>query len=81
MDSGYLGKVEKAKRYAEQRDRFHFHSFTVTMEGENNPHTVKYEAGHWECDCSFFRSRNLCSHTMALEIIFRDMLPKKPPVN
>ena len=63
MDSGYLGKVEKAKRYAEQRDRFHFHSFTVTMEGENNPHTVKYEAGHWECDCSFFRSRNLCSHT------------------
>ena len=47
MDSGMIGKIQKAKRYAEERDRIHFSSFTVTFDGTNNPHTVKYENGQW----------------------------------
>ena len=39
MDYGLIGKIEKAKRYAEERDRIHFNDFTVTMTGENNSHT------------------------------------------
>ena len=29
MDSGLIGKVEKAKRYAEDRHRFHFNKFDL----------------------------------------------------
>jgi hypothetical protein len=76
MDHGMVGKIEKAKRYAEQRDRIRFMSFNVTFNGENNPHTVNFSEGHWDCDCSFFKSRGVCSHTMALERILADMLPE-----
>jgi hypothetical protein len=76
MDYGMIGKIEKAKRYAEQRDRIRFDSFTVTFEGENNPHTVHFQDGEWQCDCDFFFTRGRCSHTMALEIIFEDMIPQ-----
>jgi len=75
MDYGMIGKIQKAKRYAEERDRIHFHSFTVTLDGENNPHTVSFENGKWDCDCDFFRTRGRCSHTMALEIILEKMIP------
>ena len=75
MDYGMIGKIQKAKRYAEERDRIHFHSFSVTLEGENNPHTVQFDDGKWDCDCDFFRTRGRCSHTMALEIILEKMIP------
>jgi hypothetical protein len=74
MDYGMIGKREKARRYAEERERFHFDSFKVNIEGENNSHTVEYQNEEWQCDCDFFKSRGYCSHTMALEIILKDML-------
>ena len=76
MDYGMIGKIEKAKRYAEERDRVHFQAFQVTFDGENNPHTVKFDDGQWDCDCRFFKSRGVCSHTMAMEKILADMLPQ-----
>jgi hypothetical protein len=74
MDYGMIGKIEKAKRYAEERDRIKFLSFNVTFDGDNNPHMVSYNDGRWDCDCSFFKSRGVCSHTMALERILDDMV-------
>ena len=76
MDYGMIGKIEKAKRYAKERDRIHFSGFTVTMDGENNGHTVHYQDGNWNCDCDFFQTRGRCSHTMALEIILEGMIPE-----
>lgn len=76
MDYGMIGKIEKAKRYAEERDRIKFTSFTVTLQGENNPHTVTFSDNKWECDCSFFQSRGVCSHSMALERLLDGMLPE-----
>jgi len=78
MDYGMIGKIEKAKRYAEERDRISVASFKVTFDGKNNPHDVSFENGKWQCDCSFFRTRGHCSHTMALELILKDMLPEPP---
>ncbi len=74
MDHGMIGKIEKAKRYAEERDRIRFESFRVTFDGENNPHTVEFRDGAWHCDCDFFHSRAVCSHTMALERILEGMI-------
>jgi hypothetical protein len=75
MDSGLLRKIEKAKRYAEERERIRIEKLVVTFDGANNPHMVHMENGLWQCDCDFFQTRQRCSHTMALEIIFEDMLP------
>jgi hypothetical protein len=78
MDYGMIGKIEKAKRYAQERNRIHFESFTVTFEGENNPHTVQYKSGEWNCDCDFFKTRGRCSHSMALEMILEGMVLAEP---
>jgi hypothetical protein len=75
MDYGMIGKIQKAKRYAQERDRIHFHNLQVTFDGENNPHTVRYENAEWHCDCEFFQTRGRCSHTMALEMILEGMVP------
>ena len=74
MDNAMIGKIEKAKRYAEERERFSFQSFTVTVTGENSDHVVKYEDGKFECDCSFFQTRNYCSHSMAMERLLDQMI-------
>ena len=74
MDNGMMRKKSKAKLYAEERDRIKFNSFSVSFDGKNNPHTVEYKDGVWQCDCDFFIGRGRCSHTMALEIILEDML-------
>jgi hypothetical protein len=76
MDYGMINKIQKAKRYAEQRNRIHFEALTVTFNGDNNPHTVHFDQGDWRCDCDFFQTRGTCSHTMALEIILEGMLPQ-----
>lgn len=78
MDYGMIGKIEKAKRYAEERERIHFEAFRATFNGENNPHTVHFEANEWRCDCDFFLTRGVCSHTMALERVLEGMLPPVP---
>jgi hypothetical protein len=69
MDSGLIRKREKAKRYAEERGRICIEALTVTFDGDNNPHTLKFENEKWHCDCDFFQTRQTCSHTMALEYI------------
>ncbi len=76
MDYGMIGKLEKAKRYAEERDRITFNSLNVSFRGANNVHTVTLQDGKWRCTCDFFQTRGRCSHTMALEIILKDMLPE-----
>lgn len=76
MDYGMIGKIQKSKRYAQERDRIRFDTFSVQFDGTNNPHDVRFEHGKWHCDCSFFQTRNRCSHTMALEIILEEMLPE-----
>ena len=75
MDYGMIGKIEKAKRYAQERDRIHFQSFVVEIDGKNNSHKVEFANGAWKCDCDFFASRGVCSHTMAMEELLKDMIP------
>lgn len=74
MDYGMIGKIEKAKLYAEQRDRVQFESFRVTINGDNNAHVVTYDDGRWSCDCDFFATRTVCGHTMAMERILENMV-------
>ena len=70
-----IGKLEKAKRYAEDRQRFRFNKFDVTFHGDNNDHHVSFDNGAFQCDCEFFITHKRCGHSMALEILLKDMIP------
>jgi hypothetical protein len=74
MDYGLIGKLEKAKRYAEDRTRFRFDKFELTFHGDNNEHKVSYNNNTFQCDCEFFITHGRCGHTMALEILLKDMI-------
>mgnify|MGYP001226123490 FL=1 len=77
MQSSLIGKIEKAKRYAEETERINFTEFTVKFRGDNDSHTTEHKNNRWHCSCRFFSSWGLCSHTMALEKILGNMLPKE----
>jgi len=74
MDYGMIGKREKAKRYAEERNRFLFTKFEVTFHGDNNNHHVTFDDSTFNCDCEFFMTHRRCAHTMALEIMLQGMV-------
>jgi hypothetical protein len=74
MDYGMIGKREKARRYAEDRRRFSFNQFDLTFHGDNNDHHVTYDRGVFTCDCEFFLTHKRCGHSMALEILLKDMI-------
>jgi hypothetical protein len=74
MDSGMIGKIQKANRYAQERDRITFNEFQVTFTGNHNTYNVSYREGQFSCGCNFFAQRGVCSHTMALEKILGEML-------
>ena len=74
-DAGMISKIQKAKRYAEEGDRIVFDGFHVTFRGDHDTYVVTYDQGRWSCQCNFFASRGVCSHTMTLERVLAGMLP------
>ncbi len=77
MDSAMISKIMKAKRYADERDRMEFKSFTVVFSGNHRDHTITFENDQWHCTCDFFAQRGICSHTMALEKVLEGMLSEE----
>jgi len=74
MDSSVINKIEKAKRYATERDRFRFNQFSLNFHGSNNEHSVSFDQGTWKCDCEYFTVHNWCCHTKALGILLDQMI-------
>ncbi len=77
MRSSLIGKIEKAKRYAQEPDRVNLSSLTADFRGENDNYKVSYADGKWQCSCHFFSQWGICSHTMALQQMLADVLPKE----
>jgi hypothetical protein len=75
MNSGLIGKIDKAKRYASERGRMHVSSLHVDFQGENDTHEVALDGDKWACTCDFFRGWGACAHTMALERVLDGMIP------
>ena len=78
MDSSIIGKIDKAKRYAEEKDRVTITSLKSTFHGNHKTHEVAFDASSWHCRCHFFTSRGVCRHTVALQRILEDMLVRGP---
>ena len=76
MDSSIIGKIDKARKYAEEKDRVSINSFSATFQGNHNSYDVTFQSGSWDCECHFFATRSVCSHTMALQRMLDDVLAK-----
>jgi hypothetical protein len=76
MNSSLIGKIAKAKRYAQERSRIHVRGLRVEFDGENDQHEVSLDGETWRCTCDFFTGWGACAHTMALERVFDGMLPR-----
>ncbi len=77
MQSSLIGKIEKAKVYAQERHRMKVDNLHVAFHGENSDHEVSLVEGRWHCNCDFFAQWSVCSHTMALERVLEGMVPRQ----
>lgn len=75
MQSSLISKIEKARVYAGERQRMRIDDLRVAFHGENSDHEVTMKDGKWFCNCDFFSSWSVCSHTMALERVLSGMVP------
>ncbi len=75
MQSSLISKIQKAKRYAEERDRVTFSDLQLSFRGDHDTYNVKFANGSWSCGCHFFSTWGTCSHTMAMQRILGAMLP------
>lgn len=74
MQSGMIGKIEKAHRYAEERDRFQVQGLRIAVRGDNADHEVSFQDEQWSCGCAFFQGHQTCAHTMAIERVLQGMI-------
>jgi hypothetical protein len=77
VQSSLIGKVQKAKQYAQEPERVRIEQLTAQFRGENGDHRVTYDGAKWDCECHFFAGWGICCHTMAMERILGAMVPTK----
>jgi hypothetical protein len=75
MQSSLIGKIEKAKRYAQEPERVTISNFSAEFRGENDRHTLSLSDGKWHCNCHFFAQWGECVHIMTLQRLLGKMLP------
>lgn len=75
MQSSLIGKIEKAKRYAEEPERVCVSSFSAEFRGENDSHIITLNDGKWQCNCHFFSEWGECVHIMTMQRLLGKMLP------
>jgi hypothetical protein len=74
MQSDLIGKIEKARRYAQEPERIKFTELKAHFHGGNSEHEIVLRDDHWHCTCSFFQSWGTCAHVMAMQRILEPML-------
>jgi hypothetical protein len=77
MRSSLIGKIEKARRYAQEPGRVTISSLTADFHGENAEHRIMYSGATWRCTCDFFSQWGTCSHVMALQQMLTNVLPQE----
>ena len=79
MNSGMIGKIDKAHRYAEEPDRMQIGSFQATFRGSHDSYDVSYSDQGWHCSCHTFEAHVLdsCPHVMAAQILLSPMLSEE----
>lgn len=74
MNSGLIGKIEKAHRYAQEPERIRISSLTSTFNGDNSSYDLTLNGDQWECSCHTYETFADCQHVMALQLLLNPML-------
>lgn len=74
MYSDLIGKIEKARHYAEQPERIEIIALRANFRSSNGLHAISLSDGHWSCDCESFRKTATCQHVMAVQKVLDLML-------
>lgn len=77
MNSSLIGKIEKARRYAQELHRVKITSLEADFQGQHRVHKVRFCDGEWRCTCEFFSKWETCSHTMAMQRIMGEMMAEQ----
>ena len=77
MYSSLIGKIEKARRYAQEPQRVSIKQLSATFRGDHSEYDVAYVDCKWRCTCDFFAGYGTCSHTMAMERTLGGLAPKE----
>ena len=77
MDSSIVSKIDKSRTYAEEKGRVTISSLQASFDGNHNTYQVTFDENGWDCQCHYFDTRGVCSHTMALERILEGMLVQR----
>lgn len=59
-------KIEKARKYSNELDRFSVLDDKVIISSEHGTRTVKKDNDKYVCDCEFYKDNHTCSHIMAI---------------
>lgn len=73
--SSMIGKLEKARRYASEPERFALTALDATFHGSNDDHKIIVCEGQWRCTCYFFEHADACAHVLAAQRLLAPMLP------
>lgn len=76
MNSGMIGKIEKAHRYAQEPERVSILNLEATFRGSHDTYNVSLTDKGWHCSCHTFEAHVLdsCAHVMAAQQILGPML-------
>jgi membrane protein implicated in regulation of membrane protease activity len=74
MHSSLIGKIEKARRYAQQPERVRIQAMDLIFHGEHDTYHVTLEGETWRCSCHFFDGFGTCAHVMGVQRMFEVML-------
>lgn len=65
-DENMQRKINKARRYAIERERFISLNDGIEVHSEHGIRTIKIINGNYSCDCDFYKDNGTCSHIMAV---------------
>ena len=57
-NSSVIGKIDKAHRYAQERERIRFQALSLDFHGDNDDHKVSLADEKWSCSCESPASRD-----------------------
>lgn len=73
--SSIIGKLEKARRYVNEPQRFALAALDATFQGGTDAHPISLRDERWNCACHAFDEREGCAHVIAVQRLLAEMLP------
>ena len=74
MHSSIISRIEKARTYAEEKERVNITTLNATFRGNHSKYELSLDEDGWHCSCTSFGVRAMCSHTMAVERMLEGMV-------